>query len=90
MTVCADACLNDGQFDLLVIRDGTGLDLATLTVDYLMSDVRASDLVLHRRCRRADVSCPSMIPLSADGDPAKAARFSVAIKPAAIRAVVGA
>jgi diacylglycerol kinase (ATP) len=90
MTVCADACLNDGQFDLLVIRDGTGLDLATLTVDYLMTDVRDSDLVLHRRCRRVSISCPSDIPISTDGDPAKSGRFSVAIRPGAIQAVVGA
>jgi diacylglycerol kinase (ATP) len=90
MTVCADACLNDGQLDLLVIRDGTGLDLATLTVDYLVSDLRDSELVLHRRCRRVSISGPSLIPLSTDGDPAKASRFAVAIHPAAIQAVVGA
>jgi diacylglycerol kinase (ATP) len=90
MTVCADASLNDGQFDLLVIRDGTGFDLATLTVDYLMSDVRDSNLVLHRKCRRVSISCESMIPLSADGDPAEASRFTVTIRPGAIRAVGGA
>ena len=90
MTVCADASLDDGQLDLLVIRDGTGLDLATLTVDYLVSDVRESDLVFHRKCRRVAVSCESKIPLSADGDPANAPRFVVEIRPAAIRAVVGA
>jgi diacylglycerol kinase (ATP) len=90
MTVCADARLNDGQFDLLVIRDGTGLDLATMTVDYLMSDLRDSDLVFHRRCRHVAVSCGAMIPLSTDGDPAKGSRFTVAVRPAAIRAVIGA
>jgi diacylglycerol kinase (ATP) len=90
MTVCADACLSDGLFDLLVIRDGTGLDLATLTVDYLISDVRDSDLVFHRKCRRATISCDSGIPLSADGDPEKSHQFTIAIRPAAIQVVAGA
>ena len=90
MTVCADASLNDGQFDLLVIQDGTGLDLAGLTVDYLTSDIRDSELVRHQRCRRVQVSCQTAMPLSADGDPAKAAQFTVAVRPAAIQAVVGA
>jgi diacylglycerol kinase (ATP) len=56
MTVCADACLNDGQLDLLVIRDGTGLDLATLTVDYPRGRLRAVDdsVVRGRRSRESE------------------------------------
>jgi diacylglycerol kinase (ATP) len=90
MTVCADACLNDGQFDLLVVQDGTGLDLASLTVDYLTSDIRDSELVRYHKCRSVRVSCTTTIPLSADGDPVKSAQFAVTIRPSAIQAVVGA
>lgn len=90
MTVCADASPSDGLLDLLVIREGTGLDLASLTVDYLTRDIRESDLVLYRRCKRVRVVCEKPIPLSADGDAAKASEFTVSVRPAAIQAVVGA
>jgi len=90
LTVCSDASPFDGEFDLLVIQDGTGLDLAGLTVDYLASDIRDSDLVLHRRCRRLEVRCASKIPMSADGDPAKVEHFTVTMRPGAIDVVVGA
>ncbi|QDT54848.1 Lipid kinase YegS [Caulifigura coniformis] len=90
MTVCADAALDDGLLDLLIIQDGTGLDLAGLTVDYLMSDVRNSGIVQHRRCRRVQVSCKSEIPLSMDGDGAKAKAFTVSVEQGALQAVFGA
>ncbi len=88
MTVCADAALDDGKLMLLIIREGTGLDLASLTLDYLTSDVRENDLVDHRRCQRVRVTCPEWIPLTADGDPVKSREFTVILKPAAIRTVM--
>jgi len=90
MTVCADAGLDDGLLDLLLIQDGTGLDLAALTVDYLTSDVRESELVKHRRCRKVQVSCKKEMPLSMDGDSATATAFAVSVQPGAIQAVFGA
>ncbi len=89
MTVCSDAELDDGRVALLVIREGSGLDLAALTLDYLTSDVRDNDLVLHRRCRTIRVSCPTTLPLSADGDAIKSSQFTVTVRPGAIRAVRG-
>lgn len=88
MTVCADAALNDGKLMLLIIREGTGLDLASLTLDYLTSDVRENDLVFHRRCQRVRVTCSEWIPLTADGDPVKSRQFTVTLRPGAIRAVM--
>jgi diacylglycerol kinase (ATP) len=89
MTVCADASLRDGFLRLLVIREGTGLDLASLTLDYLTSDVRENDLVMHRRCRQVRVTCDSEIPLSTDGDAVKSRDFTVTVHPGALQAVVG-
>ncbi|HVJ84724.1 MAG TPA: diacylglycerol kinase family protein [Caulifigura sp.] len=89
ITVCSDAELDDGRLALLVIREGNGFDLATLTLDYLTSDVRESDLVLHRRCRSVRVSCPAPLPLSADGDALKSSQFTVTVRPGAIQAVRG-
>ncbi len=90
MTVCSDADLGDGFLRLLVIREGSGFDLAGLTLDYLTSDVRENDLVLHRRCRRVRVTCRDEIPLSTDGDAVKSRDFTVCVRPGAVRAVFGA
>jgi diacylglycerol kinase (ATP) len=87
MTVCADASLKDGLLDMLAIREGTGLDLATLTVDYLTSDIRENDLVFHRRCRSVKVRSSRPIPISTDGDPADATSIELVVKPQAIHAV---
>ncbi len=89
MMVSPDASINDGLLDLLVIRDGTAFDLATLTVDYLTADLRRNDLVVHERCRRVEVTCTKLIPLSTDGDAAASARFTVTVKPGALHAVQG-
>ncbi|HVJ69073.1 MAG TPA: YegS/Rv2252/BmrU family lipid kinase [Caulifigura sp.] len=88
ITVCRDARLNDGHLDVLLIRDGTGLDLASLTLDYLTSDLRENELVFYRRCRKLRVSCQTSIPLSTDGDAATAVRFSVSAMPSVIQAVM--
>ena len=89
MTVSPGASLDDGLMNVLVIRDGDGLDLAGLTMDYLASDVRENDLVSHYRCRRMRVVCTSPLPLSTDGDAAEARQLTVSVRPGAINAVRG-
>jgi diacylglycerol kinase (ATP) len=89
MVVSPDARLDDGLFDLLVIQDGSAFDLATLTVNYLLTDYRQHDLILYRRCRRLTLQSTPPVPLSTDGDPVDSGSFSISTEARALRAVRG-
>jgi diacylglycerol kinase (ATP) len=89
MVVSPDARLDDGLLDLLVIRDGSAFDLASLTVDYLLTDYRKNDLILYRRCRRLTIASTPPLPLSADGDPVDSSSFSLETHPHALLTVRG-
>ncbi|MBX3443944.1 MAG: hypothetical protein KF774_16165 [Planctomyces sp.] len=89
LEVSPEARLDDGRLDLLAIREGTALDLATLTLDYVFTDFRANELVVCRQCRRIDVRAFPEIPMTADGDALEPGDFSVSVLPAALRVVRG-
>ncbi len=89
LPVAPDARLDDGLMDVVLIRDGDALDLAGLTADYLLSDYRDNELVVHRRCRAIRIAAKPPLPLSIDGDPQPPGNMTIRVIPAALNAVRG-
>lgn len=89
MTVAPEARIDDGLLDLIIVQDGTALDLAALTADYLLSDFRSNPLVLHRQCRKVRISASPPMPISTDGDPQSGSELTVEVESGALRVVRG-
>ena len=68
LSVAPRANPEDGLIDVVMVLDGTLLDLATLAGRLLVGDYVDSDLVLLRRARRVDVKAEPPFLFSADGD----------------------
>jgi diacylglycerol kinase (ATP) len=87
--VAPRAELADGLFDFVIIRDGTPLELATLTADYFLTAFLDNDLVVWRQCRSLEIVSQQSLPFSADGDVLGEAPASFAIRPGALQVVRG-
>lgn len=89
LLVAPKANPEDGLLDLIVILDGSPLDLVGMAAQYLISTYLESDRVLLRRARRVRIESDPVIPFSADGDvlPREPATFTV--HPRALPVVVG-
>lgn len=89
MPVSPDALLNDGAFDVVVVKDGPPAEIAQLTAQYVVSDFRQHELIETRRAKRVEIRSAARMPGTADGDTLEAFPQQVTIRPAALRAVVG-
>ena len=89
LTVAPEARLDDGLMDVVLIQDGDAFDLAGLTADYLLSDFRENDLVVHHRCREIRIAAQPAMPISIDGDPQEPGTVRVRVVPGALNAVRG-
>ena len=68
LVVAPDASLTDGHFDVVVIRDGTAVGLASLAVNYAVSRFLEHELVHHAKARRIEFRSQKPVALSIDGD----------------------
>lgn len=89
LTVAPESELDDGLLDVVLIQDGDAFDLAGLTADYLLSDFRNNDLVVHHRCREIRIAAQPAMPISIDGDPQEPGTVTVRVLPGALNAVRG-
>ena len=89
VTVAPEASLDDGLLDCILILDGTPLELASLTADYVMTSFLNNELVVWRRCRSVRISAVQSLPFSADGDVLGDAPATFTVQPGALRVVRG-
>jgi len=90
LEVAPHASCEDGRLDVMLIREGTVVDLATLAARYLVGDLLASDLVALRRVRTVSLHAQPALPLSVDGEDAGPANeLSVRLLPRALQVLVG-
>lgn len=68
LTVCAEADPGDGFLDLIVVRDGTTGDFASLVKDYVFSDFLQHPLIEHRRVQNLEIMSEPDLPLTVDGE----------------------
>lgn len=68
MTIAPTAELDDGLLDVVLVQDGTAVDIAELTAEYLLTDFLDNPLIVHSRARRIDVRSQPLMKFSMDGD----------------------
>ncbi|HUG89207.1 MAG TPA: diacylglycerol kinase family protein [Planctomycetaceae bacterium] len=79
----------DGLLDVVVVLDGSPIDLAVLAAKFVVSDYVQSDLVVFRRARRVSVVSKPPLRFSADGDWITDLPVSFENIPAVLPVVVG-
>ncbi len=78
----------DGWMDVLVIRDGEGLELSGLAARMLTRDDPEHPLLVRLRVREVEVRSRRPIPLSLDGEPAEARQIRARMRPARLNVLV--
>jgi len=89
VAVAPAADLDDGFLDFVLIEDGTPLELATLTADFLLTSFLENDLVTWRRCRSVQIDPVQSLPFSADGDVLGEGSARFEMRPGVLRVVRG-
>ncbi len=83
------AKLEDGLLDVILIRDGTVLDLASLASQFVLSDYLESEQVVFRQVRSFAINAVPPIRFSVDGEQLDDPPFIFRVKPQALRVIVG-
>lgn len=68
LPVAPEADLQDGLFDLVLIQDGTPLDMASLSVEFFMGNYLDDPRVIFRRARRIEIDSSPSMQFLADGE----------------------
>lgn len=68
LQVAPKAKLNDGLLDIVVIRDGTLLDVAGIAANYMMSEYVESDQIEYRQAKSIRLHSDPPLLFSIDGD----------------------
>lgn len=90
LEVAPKARLDDGLMDVVIIRDGTLFDLASMTFDLLTSQAYIeSDQVEYRQARTIKIDSQPQLLFSIDGDIVEQQPVQFNTCPGAIRAIVG-
>ncbi|QGJ69405.1 Diacylglycerol kinase family lipid kinase [Planctomycetales bacterium 10988] len=89
LLVAPQASLEDGLIDVMIIRDGTSIDLASLTAQLFLSDYLLSEQVIYRQVKQFKVSSDPPLRFSADGNLLPESSVSFEIQASRIRVLVG-
>jgi diacylglycerol kinase (ATP) len=79
----------DGLLDVIVVLDGSPIDLAVLAAKFVVSDYVQSDLVIFRRARQVSIASKPALRFSADGDWITEQPVTFEVLPAALPVTVG-
>jgi diacylglycerol kinase (ATP) len=88
MAISPEAQLDDGQVDLVIIRDGDAGEIASLATEYVVADYLQHELVAFRRARRIELTSEPAMPLTADGDEIGTPPLSISVRPRCLRVLV--
>lgn len=84
LDVASPARLDDGLLDLVLIREGEGVDLASLASGFVLGDYLGHDRVTFRQARRVDIEAPGGLRFVVDGEPVFGHAFRFDVVPAAL------
>jgi diacylglycerol kinase (ATP) len=87
--VAPGADTTDGQLDLIIIQDGTPLEIAQLATGLIQRSYRQHELVVHRRVRQVSIRTSPPVPAVADGETLASQRLEFSVLPLAVRVVTG-
>lgn len=88
MAVSPRAELHDGKLDVVIVRDGDAIDIASLTTEYVIADYLEHELVEFRRAARVEITADPQMVATADGDEIGATPLSIAVDPQRIRVLL--
>lgn len=83
------ASLEDGLLDIVLIRDGTVLDLASLAGQFLLSDYLRAEQVVFRQVRSFSLRTTTPMHFSADGESLSEPPVQFRIRARALKVIVG-
>ncbi|QDT37807.1 Diacylglycerol kinase [Stratiformator vulcanicus] len=87
MTVSPDAKMDDGLFDVVLVRDGMPGEIAGLTAEYLMQTFMEHELIEFRRCRSLSIESDPSMSITADGELVGEAPARFEVLPGALRVI---
>lgn len=95
LNVAPHAAMDDGLMDVLLILDGTPVDIAAMSAQLLVSDYTQSDLVIWRQARSVTIENKPGMRWTTDGEPVDCescglGKASFEINEAALQVIVGA
>jgi len=79
----------DGLLDVVIVRAGPLLDLASLSVQYLAGNYLDHEQVLFRRARRIEIQSEPPMQFEVDGELLPEGAITFQVVPRALRAIVG-
>ncbi|MBW3542920.1 MAG: diacylglycerol kinase family lipid kinase [Planctomycetes bacterium] len=79
----------DGLLDVVIVLDGSPLDVAVVAAQFVLSDYVRSEHVIFRRARELSLVSEPPLPFSADGDRYAAAAVQFRVLPRALEVLVG-
>jgi diacylglycerol kinase (ATP) len=85
MAISPAAELDDGQVDVVIIRDGDAGEIASLATEYVVADYLQHELVAFRRAGRVKITAQPAMPLTADGDEIGTPPLSISVRPRCLR-----
>ena len=89
LVVAPRANPEDGLLDVILIRDGDFIDLATLTARFVLSDYLDCEQIIYRQAKKVRVRSTPGMRYSIDGEAIEGQPIEFRVLPAAIRMVVG-
>ncbi|MCA9085959.1 MAG: diacylglycerol kinase family lipid kinase [Planctomycetaceae bacterium] len=84
MVVASDASMEDGLMDVVILRECSPLDIASLAARYTLGDYRESEFVYHRRARRMTLHSEPALEFSLDGEPVSDQPSEIKVLPGAL------
>jgi diacylglycerol kinase (ATP) len=88
MAVSPRAELHDGKLDVVIVRDGDAVDIASLTTEYVIADYLEHELVEFRRAARVEITAVPELPVTSDGEEIGTTPLSIAIDPQRLRVLL--
>lgn len=89
LTVSADARLDDGLCELVIVQEGTAREIASLAAEYVMTAQMQHDLVVTRRVSELILSSDRDMLLTGDGESIGQTPLRVKLLPRAVRVLAG-
>lgn len=88
LAVSPDAAFDDGQLDLVIVKDGDAIDIASLTTEYVIADYLQHDLVEFRRAAHVEITAQPQMPATADGEEIGETPLSIRVEPQRLRVLL--
>jgi diacylglycerol kinase (ATP) len=87
MAVAPGASVDDGYLDIVAVLDGTPIDVATLTANFVLGNFLEHENVRHWRAKRCSISSQPPMKFSLDGETVESDHYAFQVLPQALRVI---